>query len=80
VWIPTPAISGERENGLYKDPIEMAPSADSGSFYLDPSSRIRSGKAHAIERNVNVKDLGMVVPHDIAKLVAFFKDEDNEVR
>lgn len=70
-------LKGERRKGLYKEPIEVFP-ADSSS-YLTPQSRVRFGKAYAIEWNVKVKDIGMVVDQYMGRLLSYFEDENHEV-
>jgi len=46
---------------------------------LSRLSRLRFGKKYAIEWNVKVKDLGMVVHEDMPKLLKYYADEDREV-
>lgn len=70
-------LARERMNGLYKEPIEVYP-ADSNSL-LKPESRIRFGKAYAIEWNVKVKDIGRVIARDMSKLLAYYDDENQEL-
>jgi hypothetical protein len=45
---------------------------------LSQLTRLRFGKTYAIEWNVKVKDLGMVVPEDMPKLRQYYEDEDRE--
>ena len=66
-------LEGERERGLYKEPIQVYP-ADSSAF-LRRESRIRFGKVYSIEWNVKVKDIGIVVDSDLATLIAHYKEE-----
>ena len=70
-------LKGER---IYKEAIQVEPPypADNDS-YLSQLSRLRFGKTYAIEWNVKVKDLGMVVPEDMPKLLQYYEDEDCEV-
>jgi hypothetical protein len=70
-------LYGERENGLYKEPIEVVPADDTAR--LTKASRIRFGKAYAIEWNVKVKNIGMVADWDMGKLLRYYEDEDREV-
>lgn len=70
-------LPGERQRGLDKEPIEVSP-ADSSSC-LSKQSRIRFGKAYAIEWNVRVKDIGTVVRQDVGKLLAYYEEENREV-
>jgi hypothetical protein len=74
-------LRGEIENGMYKEPIQVTPPKDPDqNSYLSLASRIRFGKAYAIEWNVKVKDIGMVADWDMAKLLRYFEDEDREVQ
>lgn len=70
-------LQGER---ITKEPIQVEPPypADNSS-YLSFLSRLRFGKVYSIEWNVKVKDLGMVVPEDVPRLLQYYKDEDHEV-
>jgi hypothetical protein len=70
-------LQGER---IYKEAIQVKPPspADNNS-YLSQLSRLRFGKTYAIEWNVKVKDLGMVVYEDMPKLLQYYEDEDCEV-
>jgi hypothetical protein len=68
-------FKGEYENGMTKEPIEVVP-ADSSS-YLSTAARLRFGKKYAIEWNVKVKDVGMVAPADMDKLLRYLEDEEN---
>jgi hypothetical protein len=61
---------------MTKDPIEVVPSNPYDT--MDPASRIRFGKKIAIEWNVKVKDIGMVVPHHMPKLMEYWKEEDEK--
>lgn len=65
---------GEREHGLYKEPIEVFP-ADTSS-YLVKESRIRFGKIYSIEWNVKVKDIGVVVNKNLGTLVEHYNQEE----
>jgi hypothetical protein len=71
VWIP-----GERERGMTKDPIMIDPTDPLET--MQPSSRLRCGKIHSIEWNVKVRDIGMVASHDKAKLLGYYKEEQNK--
>lgn len=69
-------LAGEKERGLYKEPIEVYP-ADSGS-YLTPESRIRFGHVYSIEWNVKVKDIGRVVAPALSTLVMHYDEENGK--
>ena len=71
-------LDGERYYGLCKEPIEVE-AADATS-YLSTKSRVRFGKAYAIEWNVKVKDIGTVHSHHMGKLLAYYDDENHEVQ
>jgi hypothetical protein len=71
VWIP-----GERERGMTKEPIMIEPTEALET--MQPSSRLRCGKIHSIEWNVKVRDIGMVTPRDKAKLLRYYREEQNE--
>lgn len=43
---------------------------------MSPASRLRFGKVYPIEWNVKVKDIGMIVPEDLSKLILYWKEED----
>ena len=68
-------LPGEREAGMTRDPIEVVP-VDS-SVRIRPESRIRFGKTYPIEKNVKVKDIGIVHPSHRYKLVAYWQDRDD---
>ncbi|RYN75555.1 hypothetical protein AA0117_g6212 [Alternaria alternata] len=65
-------LPGERESGMIKQPIEIVP-VDS-SITLRSESRIRFGKTYPIEKNVKVKDIGMVHPNHLGKLSQYWTD------
>lgn len=62
---------------MHKEPIEVIPI--DWNERLTPASRVRFGKAYAIEWNVKVKEIGMVADRDMAKLLQYYEDEDHEV-
>jgi hypothetical protein len=66
-------LPGEKERGL-KDPIQVHP-ADR-STYLVKESRVRFGKIYAIEWNIKVKDIGLVVNEDLHRLVNHHLEEE----
>jgi hypothetical protein len=68
-------LPGEREAGMTREPIEVVP-VDS-SVRIRPESRIRFGKTYPIEKNVKVKDIGIVHPSHTYKLVAYWQDRDD---
>jgi hypothetical protein len=45
---------------LTKFPIQVQPTE---LEYLEPASRVNYGKAYAVEHNVKVMDIGLVVAH-----------------
>jgi hypothetical protein len=59
--------------GMTKDAIEVEPANE--TEYLGKASRLRFGKTIAIEWNVKVKNIGKVVPQDMSKLIAYWKEE-----
>ncbi|CAN9477597.1 unnamed protein product [Alternaria alternata] len=65
-------LPGEYESGMVKKPIEIVP-VDS-SITLRSESRIRFGKTYPIEKNVKVKDIGMVHPNHLGKLFQYWTD------
>jgi hypothetical protein len=65
-------LPGEYESGMVKQPIEIVP-VDS-SITLRSESRIRFGKTYPIEKNVKVKDIGMVHPNHLGKLSQYWTD------
>lgn len=70
-------LQGER---IFKEAIQVEPPIPAdGNSYLSQLSRLRFGKTYAIEWNVKVKDLGMVVREDMPKLLQYYEDEDREV-
>jgi hypothetical protein len=71
VWMP-----GERERGMTKEPIMIEPT-DTLEI-MDSSSRLRCGKIHRIEWNVQARDIGMVALPDKEKLQRYYRDEQNE--
>jgi hypothetical protein len=71
VWIP-----GEREKGMTKEPIMIEPTEAQET--LPPLARLRCGKIHSIEWNVKVRDIGMVASPDKAKLLRYYREEQNE--
>jgi hypothetical protein len=60
------------ETGITKDPIAVK---TPGSIKLDDASRIYFGIHHPIQYNVKVKDLGMVIPSDIPKVIGYWREE-----
>jgi hypothetical protein len=62
------------ESGMSKAPIQVHPATASEA--LDPATRIRFGRAYPIEWNVKVKDVGMVVPQDIDRLLNYWREEE----
>jgi hypothetical protein len=62
---------------MRKEPIEVVP-IEQGER-LTVASRIRFGKAYAIEWNVKVREIGTVADRDMAKLLRYYVDEDREV-
>lgn len=69
-------MQGEYESGMTKEPIEVIPSTPEEKMH--PASRIRFGKIFPVECNVKVKDIGMVHPDHIPKLIKYWKDEDRD--
>ena len=67
-------ITGERERGLTKEPIEVIP-ADSNS-YLAKVSRIRFGETFSIEWRVKVKVIGIVSDDFLSTLLAHHQDKN----
>lgn len=68
-------LDGEKDKGLYKEPIQVRPADQSSD--LQPTSRIRFGKIYSIEWNVKVKDIGRVVAEDLSALKANYHEENN---
>ncbi|ORY18209.1 hypothetical protein BCR34DRAFT_596439 [Clohesyomyces aquaticus] len=58
---------GEYQNGMRTEGIEVVPS--NPNQYMDPALRVRFGKLIAIEWNVKVKDIGMVIDEHRSALV-----------
>lgn len=69
------ALDGEREAGLVKEPIEIAPSIER-DVRLEPACRIQFGRVYPIEWSLEVKDLGRVVLRDRSLLTAHYKEEE----
>ncbi|KAJ8118176.1 hypothetical protein OPT61_g783 [Boeremia exigua] len=65
---------GERQQGLYKEPIEV--DQDGSGSILVPESRIRFGKIYSIEWNVKVKNIGRVVPSHLGLLRSHYEEEE----
>jgi hypothetical protein len=65
-------LPGEYESGMTKQPIEIVP-VDS-SIALRSESRIRFGKMYPIEKNVKVKDIGLVHQNYLGKLLQYWAD------
>jgi hypothetical protein len=66
-------IADEYERGMTKSPIAVEP-AEQGE-YMSATSRLRFGKTYTIECNVNVRDMGMVVPEHKVMLSRYHQDE-----
>ena len=66
---------GERKRGMTKKPIQVQ--ATHGDVRLPRESRIHFSKIHAIECDVEVKDLGLVVQQDLAALVSHVQESDD---
>lgn len=65
---------GEREKGLTKDPIEIIPSNPKET--INTASRLRFGRAYPVEWNVKVKEIGMVAPSHMGRLIQYYREED----
>jgi hypothetical protein len=69
-------LSGEREKGMTKEPIMIEPT--DAQETMQCVSRLRCGKIYSIEWNVKVRDIGMVASRDKAKLLRYYREEQNE--
>lgn len=69
---------GERKRGMTKKPIQVQATHD--DLKLPRESRIRFSKVYAIECNVKVKDLGLVVQQDLATLLSHFQESDEPLQ
>jgi hypothetical protein len=58
IYTTLQAPEGLQGEYLTKFPIQVLPT---GAESLEPSSRVNYGKAYAVEHNVKVLDIGMVV-------------------
>jgi hypothetical protein len=69
-------VPGESLSSM-KDPIKVIPT--NSNERLDRASRLNFGLHHPIQCNVKVKDIGIVAPDDIPKVVRYWRMEmDNE--
>ncbi|KAF2646173.1 hypothetical protein P280DRAFT_3310 [Massarina eburnea CBS 473.64] len=66
-------VTGERESGLRKYPIAITP-AEQGMI-MSPFSRLQYSKMFTVEKTVEVKDIGRVIPEDMSKLLKYWKEE-----
>ena len=66
---------GERKRGMTKKPIQVQATHD--DLRLPRESRICFSKSYAMECNVKVKDLGLVVQQDLATLVSHVQESDD---
>jgi hypothetical protein len=69
-------IPGEYQLGMTKEPIEIIPS--NPADHMDPASRLRFSKTFPVEWNVKVKDIGLVHPEHMSKLVRYWREEDTD--
>lgn len=58
---------------LTKEPIAIQLAEPWSS--IDRASRVRFGKAYPVEMNVKVRDIGNVIPDDLSKLIAYYREE-----
>jgi hypothetical protein len=65
-------IQGEREAGMFLNPIEVVPA--SSDVLMKRESRIRFSKTIPVEMNVKVKDIGRVHLNHMSALVSYWQD------
>jgi hypothetical protein len=65
-------VPGESLSSM-KDPIKVIPA--NPNERLDRASRIRFGLHHPIQFNMKVKDIGIVAPDDIPKVILYWRME-----
>ncbi|KAF2106876.1 hypothetical protein BDV96DRAFT_606914 [Lophiotrema nucula] len=69
---PPPPLEGD---DLTKQPIRVQPSSGyQPTPQLDPASRVNYGKSYAVEHNVKVRDIGMVVERQLHLIISYFRD------
>jgi hypothetical protein len=61
---------------MTKEPIMIEPTDAQETMQL--FSRLRCGKIYSIEWNIKVRDIGMVASRDKAKLLRYYREEQNE--
>ncbi|KAF2016515.1 kinase-like protein [Aaosphaeria arxii CBS 175.79] len=67
-------FEGEVEKGLAISPFQVGMVNPNG--VLPPASRIRFETTYSVECNNRVKDLGIVVPNDLRRLILYWIDEN----
>lgn len=72
-FVGTEPIALEDER-LTKNCIAIKPA--NAEQTMSPLSRLNFAKVYPIEMNVKVKDLGNVVPNDLANLIKFYREEN----
>ena len=60
------------ENGMNKDPLRIK--LVSPVEKLDPASRLNLGRAHVIDHDFKVQDIGMIDERSLPKLLAYRRD------
>ena len=60
------------EEGLNKDPLQIK--LISPDEKLDPKSRLNLGRAHVIDHNFKVENIGMIDERSIPKLLAYRRE------
>lgn len=70
-------FEGEVKKGMDRDPIEVEP-VDNG-VTLQPASRIRFGRTYTIDRDVEVKEIGLVIPEHMERVIRYWGEEQGGV-
>jgi hypothetical protein len=70
---PASYLPGEYQRGMTKDPLMIDPTDPAEEMSLE--SRLRLGKVVSVECNVKVRDIGMVIREHRSKLLAYYKQE-----
>ncbi|KAF1958042.1 kinase-like protein [Byssothecium circinans] len=67
-------VGGEQERGLTNEPIAIRPT-EPDDIKLHKTSRLHFGKSFPIEMNVKVKDIGIVIPEHVSRLLAYWREQ-----
>lgn len=61
---------------MTKEPIMIEPT--NPAEHMEPASRLRCGKIYSIEWNVKVRDVGMVSGRHKSRLMAYFREGQDQ--